>query len=163
MSRTPAAIGTSRTCTLCRQLPLTEYQPYCHVSRSNSQRKPWAAVRLPSGPSAMISTLAGCPSGSASSPAGERSPIASGRRPIDRERFAGADRAVAGRQRHLELRRHEILDPDLGAADRRRFRVELQLDPPGADPRVARHPDRLGVAAELAAGQLATLHLDPVG
>ncbi len=81
---------------------------------------------------------------------------------IDRERLAGADRRVGGGERDLELRRHEILDAELGGADRRRFRVEPQFDPPRAKSRVARQCEALSIGAEPIPGRLPLLDLDAV-
>ena len=234
--------ATSRTCVRCRQAPLTEYQSYCQVSRSNSQRSPLAATRLPSGSTrddldlrraALPARLRRRSESATRSPAGAagsaasrvsvtarplgsttltRTVAASGfvrsgrsvsvsetvdlpslsvagasmscrragellagqaeletglareRRLVERDRRLGLDRqfrpgravVVArrrpsigkaspgtigpspARQRHLQLRRHEILDAEFGRPDRRRLRVEAELDPPAADPRVAR-------------------------
>ena len=80
----------------------------------------------------------------------------------DRERLARLHRPVGSRQFDLQLRRHEILDAELDAADRRRFRVEFQFGMPGADPRVARQGIGDVVRAERVARQLPLLDLDPV-
>jgi len=67
---------------------------------------------------------------------------------LDLEGLGGADRLLRGRQLHRELRRDEILDPKLGRANRRRLRIEAQLDLPGADARVARQREALMIRSD---------------
>ena len=81
----------------------------------------------------------------------------------DRERLAGADRPVRGGQLHLKLWRHEILDPELDAADRRRLGVKLQFGAPAPHSGIARQLVGVLEAVELAAAKLAAIHFDPVG
>ena len=93
---------------------------------------------------------------------GARCAVVIARRDIDRESFGGADRPVRGGELDLELRRDKIFDTEFGGADRRRLRVETQLDPPSADARIARQGETLPISAHLVARQLMFLDFDPV-
>ncbi len=81
---------------------------------------------------------------------------------IDRERLAWADRPVRGGELDLELRRDKILHTEFGGADRRRFRVEKQLDPPGADAGIARQREAFSIGAQSIPCQLPLFDLDPI-
>src|SRR6516162_10048643 len=94
-------------------MPLTEYQRYSQVSRSSSNRSPFAAIGAPLGSSATTSSTASAPSGTASAPAGERSPIASGRCRIGRLEDADPDRR---RQRAGQVRQIVQGNRQLGLA-----------------------------------------------
>ena len=108
MSTAPLSIGTSRICVRCRHMPFCEYQSYCQVSRSNSQRKPLAATRLPAPSSAMTSSFAASPSGTASSPEDERSPIVTGRTRIGRVRLPTIGPAARLEHADLDRRRDRL-------------------------------------------------------
>src|SRR5206468_12837667 len=92
-----------------------------------------------------------------------RRAIVIARRHLDREGLGRSDRLLGSGQLDLELRRDEILDLELGLADRRRLRVEPQLDPPGADARIARQRETLMMRAQLVSRELTPLDFDPVG
>src|SRR6516225_715216 len=86
---------------------------------------------------------------------------------FDRECLRGADRLLGGRQLDRELWRNEIPDLELGRADRRRLRIETELDLPGADARIARQRKALMVSPQPIGRrvwrELPMLDLDPVG
>src|SRR5205823_12289701 len=93
---------------------------------------------------------------------GPRRPVIVAGVDIDREWFAGVDRAIGGGERDLELRRDKILDAEFCAADRGRLRVETQFDPPGANAGIARQGKALSIGAQPIPCRLPFFDLDPV-